>query len=60
MGSGAIVVRQVCGLCSIIRLEAVDKLGRRSVEGIDVLIVVAHREEAELVVLITEGSAGQC
>ena len=56
---GAVVVGQECGLGSVVRLETVDELHRRAVERVDVLVVVSHREQAELVVLIGKGPACQ-
>ena len=57
---GAVVLRQVGGPGPVVGLEAFDELGGGAVEGIDVLVVVPHREDGELVVMLGDGAAGQC
>ena len=59
MGGRTVVVGQVVGLGSVVDLEAADELHRRATEGIDILIVVTHCEEAELVVCVGKRSACQ-
>ena len=53
---GSVVVDQVGGLWPVIRLETTDELHRSTVEGVDVLVVVAYCEEGELTILILSGS----
>ena len=56
---GAVVLRQVHRLGLVVRLEAANEAHRRASEGVDVLVVVAHREQAELVVFVGQRSASQ-
>ena len=56
---GAIVLHQVSGLCPVLGLEPVDVLGGRSAEGVDVLVVVAHGQDAQFLVGFIPGAAGQ-
>ena len=59
MGRGAVIVRQESRSGPIVRLETLDKLDRRPVESVDVLVVVTHGKQAEFVVLVGQGAAGQ-
>ena len=52
MAGGTIIIDQVGGLWSVIRLETTDELHRSTVEGVDVLIVVSYRKEGELAIFI--------
>jgi len=47
MGGGAIVIGQEHRFRRIVSLEAADEFNRGAVEGVDVLVVVPHRERAE-------------
>ena len=58
--SGAIVVDQVGGFWPVICFETADELHRSTVEGVDVLIVVAYCEEGELAILIFQSPSGKC
>ena len=58
--SGGTVVRgQEGGLRPVVRFESPDELHRGAVERIDVLVVVAHREDRELAIPVLQGPAGQ-
>ena len=47
------------GFRSVVGLETPDELHRRAVEGIDVLIVVAHREQGEPACIVFQRPAGE-
>lgn len=50
------VVSQEGGLWSVVRFKAAYKLYRRAVEGVDVLVAIADREQDERAVLILRES----
>ena len=54
-----VVVGQIGRPGPVVGLKPADELRRRAVEGVDVLVVVAHREETEFVVGFRPGSASQ-
>ena len=58
--SGSVVVDQVGGLWPVICFETTDELHRSTVEGVDVLIVVAYCEEGEFAILILQGPSSKC
>ena len=55
----AVIGGQVRRLRAVVGLETPDELNRRAVEGIDVLIVVAHSEQGELARIVLQRPAGQ-
>ena len=59
MAGGTVVVGQEERPGAVVFFEAADKFDRRAAEGIDVLIIVAHREKAQLIVFFSKSSAGQ-
>ena len=59
VAGGTVVAGEIGGPGSVIRLETADELHRGAVEGVDVLIVVADREQGELARLVVERSPGQ-
>ena len=59
MGRRTVVGGQVDGLRPVVGLEAPDELHRRSVESVDVLVVVADGEQGELARVVFQRAAGQ-
>ena len=55
VGGRAVVLDQVDRARGIVRLEAPDERDRRPLEGVDVLVVVADRKQAEAAVLVFGG-----
>ena len=56
---GTVVCSEISRPGSVIRLETADKLHRGAVEGIDILIVIADREQGELAGIFLERSPRQ-
>ena len=57
MGGGPVVVREEGGPGAVVALESPDEPHRGVAEGVDVLVVVADREQGELLVAVLEGPA---
>ena len=56
---GPVVTNEIAGLRPVVLLEAADELDRCAVEGVDVLVVVAYREQRELAGLVLKCAPGQ-
>ena len=55
----AVIGGEVGGLRAVVRFEPADEFDRRALEGVNVLVVVADREQGELAGLVLDGPPGQ-
>ena len=59
MSGGTVVVDQIDGFRPVICFETTNELHRRTIESVDILIVIAYRKERELAILILQRASRQ-